>query len=182
MKRTFMIIPIMTLLAACTTATNEPQAQTTDATLQLTSPAFAAEGIIPVQYTCTGKNTSPELNWTGAPEGTKSFALIVNDPDAPVGTWVHWVIFNIPAEMRQLPEAFGNDKELADGTRQGRNSSNAFGYQGPCPPSGTHRYYFKLYALDTTLDLAAGAKKDELLSALDSHVLAKAELMGTYSK
>jgi Raf kinase inhibitor-like YbhB/YbcL family protein len=148
---------------------------------ELTSAAFAAGEPILLKYTCDGDDVSPPLAWTEPPAGTQSLALICDDPDAPVGTWVHWVLYNLPAEARALPEAVPAVADLPDGGRHGNNSWRRLGYGGPCPPSGTHRYFFKLYALDTALDLAAGASKKELLGAMEGHVLAQAELMGVYS-
>jgi Raf kinase inhibitor-like YbhB/YbcL family protein len=150
--------------------------------IQLTSDAFAHEGPIPVQYACTGEDSSPALSWNEPPEGTQSFALIMDDPDAPAGTWVHWVLFNIPASARGLSEAIPSGETLPDGSMHGENSSGNLGYNGPCPPSGTHHYFFKLYALDETLGLSAGADKGELLQAMEGHILAQDELMGTFSK
>ncbi len=143
----------------------------------LTSPAFAHEEAIPAQYSCDGDDSSPQLNWTPPPAGTESLALIVDDPDAPMGTWVHWVLYNIPADATGLAASLPEDVGV-----QGKNSWNRLGYGGPCPPSGTHRYYFKLYALDTLLDLQAGATKKDLLSAMGGHILEEAELMGTYTR
>jgi Raf kinase inhibitor-like YbhB/YbcL family protein len=151
-------------------------------TFEMTSAAFAHEESIPVKYSCDGEDISPPLGWGDPPEGTRSLALICDDPDAPVGTWVHWVLYNLPVENRSLPEAVPPDAELADGSRHGQNSWRQLGYGGPCPPSGTHRYFFKLYALDTNLDLAAGANKAQLLEAMEGHILGQAELMGTYSR
>jgi Raf kinase inhibitor-like YbhB/YbcL family protein len=151
-------------------------------TLELTSPAFAQGQPIPVKYTCKGEDISPALAWGDPPAGTQSFALIMDDPDAPVGTWVHWVLFNIPASARGLPEAFPADASLPDGSLSGKNSWGRTGYGGPCPPSGTHRYFFKLYALDETLAINPGADKGELEKAMVGHILASAELMGTFSK
>jgi Raf kinase inhibitor-like YbhB/YbcL family protein len=146
--------------------------------LQLTSDAFGNGQSIPAKYSCIGKNISPALVWTEPPAGTQSFALIVDDPDAPGRTWVHWVLFNIPVNTRNLQEGFSVDSSIP----AGNNSSGKPSYQGPCPPSGTHRYFFKLYALDTTLSLSPGATKEQLLKAMDGHILAQAELMGTFSK
>lgn len=146
--------------------------------LQLTSDAFANGQSIPAKYSCIGKNISPALAWTEPPAGTQSFALIVDDPDAPMGTWVHWVMFNIPASTRSLKEGFTADDLIAIG----KNSSSHLSYDGPCPPSGTHRYFFKLYALDATLSLSPGATKEQLLKAMEGHILAQTELMGTFSK
>jgi len=150
---------------------------------QLTSSAFGAGQAIPAKYTCTGQDVSPPLSWTDPPPGTQSLALIMDDPDAPAGVWVHWVIYNLPVTSRGLPEAVpARQPELPDGSRQGVNSWNRSGYGGPCPPSGTHRYVFKLYALDTVLSLPAVASKAQLLNAMQGHILAQAELMGTYAK
>ena len=149
---------------------------------ELTSPAFAAGEPIPPRYTCDGDDVSPPLAWSDPPPGTQSLALICDDPDAPVGTWVHWVLYDLPADARELPEAVPADAELPGGGRQGNNSWPRLGYGGPCPPSGSHRYFFKLYALDTVLDLDAGASKKQVLGAMEGHVLAEAELMGVYSR
>lgn len=146
------------------------------------SSAFEEGGMIPHKYTCDGEDVSPPLSWTGTPEGTKMIALINDDPDAPVGTWVHWVIFNIPASVRELPEDVPPQKELKDGARQGRNDFGRIGYGGPCPPRGTHRYYFKIYALDAVLSLPAGATKAELLMAMEGHIVAQGQLMGRYQR
>lgn len=148
----------------------------------ITSSAFAHGAMIPKEYTCDGKDVSPPLSWSDPPEKTQSFALIMDDPDAPMGTWVHWVIYNIPATARSLPEGIPTNADLPDGSRQGRNSWRRIGYGGPCPPSGSHRYFFKLYALDTALTLASGATKEELLQAMEGHILAQAELMGRYAR
>jgi len=149
---------------------------------ELTSSAFKQGESIPRKYTCDGDDVSPPLAWGDPPQGTQSFALINDDPDAPVGTWVHWVLYNLPAGARSLSERVPSDAELADGSRNGQNSWRRLGYGGPCPPGGTHRYFFKLYALDTTLDLAPGANKKQLLQAMEGHVLGQAELMGVYSR
>jgi Raf kinase inhibitor-like YbhB/YbcL family protein len=148
----------------------------------LSSTAFAEGEPIPQKYSCDGEDISPPMKWTDPPESTMSFALIADDPDAPVGTWVHWVLYNLPADTRSLPEAFPSDADVSDGSMNGENSWGQLGYGGPCPPSGTHRYFFKLYALDLNLDMAAGATKDELLQAMEGHILAETELMGTYSR
>lgn len=148
---------------------------------EITSPAFANAEQIPAEYSCKGRNISPALTWNEPPAAAQSFALIMDDPDAPMGTWVHWVIFNIPASTRNLKEGTPTDAKLSDGSLQGRTSAGSNGYHGPCPPSGTHRYFFKLYALDTMLDLSSKADKKEVLAAMESHILANAELMGTFS-
>ncbi|MCJ7778555.1 MAG: YbhB/YbcL family Raf kinase inhibitor-like protein, partial [Sedimentisphaerales bacterium] len=120
--------------------------------IKVTSSAFAEGGLIPAKYTCDGSDISPPLQWEAVPEGTKSIALISDDPDAPMGTWVHWVLFNLPAESKGLEENIPQDKTLPNGARQGLTDFGRIGYGGPCPPSGTHRYFFKIYALDTKLD------------------------------
>ena len=145
---------------------------------ELTSSAFAPGERIPQTYTCDGQDISPPLRWSEPPAGTQSLALIMDDPDAPIGIWDHWLLFNLPAETRNLPE----QAVLPAGSLDGRNSWGRTGYGGPCPPGGTHRYFFKLYALDVTLTLAAGAEKEQLLQAMEGHILAQAELMGTYSR
>lgn len=150
--------------------------------LELNSPVFNQGELIPRKYTCDGDDISPPLQWSGFPGGTKSFALICDDPDAPVGTWDHWVLYNISAKMSALPEGVSSDADLSDGSRNGRNSWGQLGYGGPCPPGGTHRYFFKLYALDSVLGLASGASKYQLLRAMEGHILAQAELMGRYSR
>ncbi len=146
----------------------------------LQSPAFQEGADIPRQYTCEGADVSPALSWSEAPPKTQSFALIVNDPDAPVGTWVHWVAWNIPASARQLPE---NAAKSASAGTQGTNDFKKTGYGGPCPPPGKpHRYFFKLYALDSMLDLKPGATKKDVEQAMKGHILAQAQLMGKYQR
>lgn len=150
---------------------------------EVASTAFKAGGYIPRKHTGEGADLSPELHWVNPPAGTLSFALICDDPDAPVGTWVHWVIFNIPATASGLPEGVPTDKELKDKSLQGVNDFRKIGYGGPMPPRGSdHRYYFKLYALDIPLPLMAGATKADLLNAMDKHIVGQAELMGRYRR
>ncbi len=152
-------------------------------TFRLSSSAFEHEAGIPVRYTCDGEDLSPPLLWEGVPEGTLSLALIMDDPDAPVGTWVHWVVYDLPAAMSGLEEGVPPEPELPGGGRHGTNSWRRLGYGGPCPPGGTHRYFFKLYALDVEeLGLPAGASKGEVLRAMEGHVLAEAALMGRYGR
>ena len=152
-------------------------------TFALTTTAFSVGGDIPKKYTCDGADLSPTLSWTDMPAGTQSLALIADDPDAPAGTWTHWVIWNIPAKLTGLAENVLKTEALADGTRQGRNDFRRIGYGGPCPPAGKpHRYFFKLYALDGKLDLRAGANRGELERAMSGHVLAQAEVMGKYGR
>ncbi len=150
---------------------------------ELTSPAFKANETIPRKHSCDGGDVSPALAWTEAPAGTKSFALVCDDPDAPRGTWVHWVLWGVPGSARGLPEGVKPAATLEDGSRQGTNDFRKTGYGGPCPPPGrAHRYFFKLHALDTTLDLAPGATKDALENAMDGHTLGRAELVGRYGR
>jgi Raf kinase inhibitor-like YbhB/YbcL family protein len=154
--------------------------------LTISSPAFAAGGEIPSEYTCEGADTSPRLEWSGAPTGTKSFALILDDPDAPDPAapwrvWVHWVLYNLPADATGLPEDVGSDG-LPAGTLEGTNDWNRTGYGGPCPPIGRHRYFFKLYALDATLPDLGEPRKAELEKAMRGHVLGEAQVIGTYQK
>jgi len=138
--------------------------------------------MIPSKYTCDGENISPPIEWGPLPPGTVTLALIADDPDAPRGTWVHWVVYNIPSEDRWLQENVPPEEIHPDGCMQGRNDFGRIGYGGPCPPGGTHRYFFKLYALDIHLGLSPGATKAELIRAMDGHVIAKGEIMGTYTR
>lgn len=156
---------------------------------KLSSPAFKDGEDVPVKYTCDGEDVSPALQWTGAPDGTKSFTLIYDDPDAPMGTWVHWVLFNINPTVTSLPEGFGSTRthSLKDekfvGIVDGLNDFRQLGYGGPCPPKGpAHRYFFKLYALDTALNLKTGATKSDVEKAMTGHILAEAELLGKYKR
>jgi Raf kinase inhibitor-like YbhB/YbcL family protein len=171
-------------LSACSNTSDKAKVteETVPMDIQLISGAFEDGKPIPAQYTCQGKNVSPPLAWSSAPAGAKSFALILDDPDAPRGTWVHWVLYNLPADTIGLPEGIKVDSRLPGNALQGRNDYKRNDYGGPCPPSGTHRYYFKLYALDTLLNLKAGATKDEVLRAMEGHVLARGQLMGTVKK
>ena len=151
--------------------------------LMLSSVAFAENATIPARHTCEGENLSPALAWTGVPVGTRSFALICDDPDAPRGTWVHWVLWNLPADAIELGEGVPGKPELPSGARQGNNDSGNIGYAGPCPPpGGPHRYYFRLHALDSVLNLPPGVKRSELEAAMEGHILARAVIMGTYER
>ncbi len=149
----------------------------------ISSTAFPEGQAIPAKFTCTGPDVSPQLSWHDAPAATKSFALIMDDPDAPAGTWVHWVLYNIPANVAELPEGVEKQEQVAGGALQGRNDFRKIGYGGPCPPPGKpHRYFFKLYALDTRLDLKAGASKADLERAMKSHVVGQTELIGRFGR
>jgi len=150
--------------------------------MEVKSQAFKPGGMIPAKYTCDGADTSPPLTWSDPPAGTKSFALIMDDPDAPVGIWVHWVIWNIPATARALEESVPKTASLPNGARQGTNDFKRIGYGGPCPPSGTHRYFFKLYALGSTLSLSPETTKSVLEDTMRRHILAQSELIGKYTR
>ena len=150
--------------------------------IKIKSSAFEAGGMIPKDYTCDGPDISPPIELGSVPDGTKSLALICDDPDAPGRTWVHWVLFNLPADTIVLNENILPQKDLPNGAKQGTNDFRRIGYGGPCPPGGTHRYFFKLYALDKVLDLEAGAKKSQLLEAMKGHILGEGQLMGKYKR
>ena len=140
------------------------------------SPAFSANSMIPAEYTCQGANISPPLQWSPGPEGTQSYVLIVDDPDAPMGVWDHWVLFNIPFQVTQLPQGSPTPQGASDGV----NSWGTKGYRGPCPPGGTHRYAFKIYALNTILQTGAGASTSDIERAMDGHILSSSMLIGLY--
>lgn len=150
--------------------------------ISLTSSAFRQGELIPEEYTCDGRNISPPLQWSHVPEGAKSLAMIVDDPDAPRGLFTHWIIYNIPPDELEFTENVEKDKTLPNGARQGVNDAGKIGYTGPCPPSGTHRYFFRIYALDSTLDLEPGVNRKQFDDALRGKTIAQGELMGTYKK
>jgi hypothetical protein len=151
--------------------------------LNVTSSAFNDGQPIPRLYTCDGRDVSPPLRWSGAPATTRSFALIADDPDAPAGIWVHWVLFDLPPTLTELNEAVEKSQYLPGGARQGLNDFRRLGYGGPCPPPGKpHRYFFKVYALDRLLELPPGATKKDVLHAMEGHVLAQGQLLGTYQR
>ena len=150
--------------------------------MEIKSPAFNEGAMIPAKYTCDGADVSPPLEFAQIPSGSQSLALICDDPDAPMGTWVHWVVFDIPPETRAFREGVPKTDKLEGGARQGMTDFGAVGYGGPCPPSGTHRYFFTLYALDAKLDLAGTVTKERLLAAMKGRVLAEARLVGTFKK
>ncbi len=169
------------LLVIATVASTAQKGATMPFALQ--SPAFKDGGDIPKQYSCEGADVSPALAWSEPPQNTQSFALIADDPDAPVGTWVHWVVWDIPPTTHQLPENVARAAAIPGGGHQGTNDFRKTGYGGPCPPPGKpHRYFFKLYALDSKLDVKAGATKKDLEQAMKGHVLAQAQLMGRFQR
>lgn len=151
--------------------------------LTISSPSFTNGGTIPKKFTCDGADVSPPLTWTDPPAGTKAFALLVDDPDAPVGNWNHWAMWNLPPSLRLLPEGVSKTARLPDGSEQGQNDFHKLGYNGPCPPAGKpHRYFFKVFALDAKLSLNSEAGKPEIEAAIKGHTLGRAELMGTYKR
>lgn len=192
MKKTVKILAVFLLLALCIPLSDMlysvikgmKEQKNGDSTMgiKVTSTAFEDGGMIPPKYTADGADISPPIAWDGVPDGTKSIALVCDDPDAPMGIWVHWVVWNIPPQVTSLPEDIPAVEKLADGTRQGITSFRRIGYGGPAPPSGTHRYFFKVYALDTMLDLDSTSTKLELEDAMAGHTLASGELLGKYTR
>ena len=150
---------------------------------ELTSMAFSAGETIPQKFTCDGPDVSPQLKWNEPPANSQGMALIMDDPDAPAGTWVHWLLYDLPANTRELPEGVAKQEQVSGGARQGRNDFGKIGYGGPCPPPGKpHRYFFKLYALDAKLGLKAGATKADVERTMKGHILAQTELIGKYGR
>jgi len=186
--KTLFFVSIALLLgcaAGCSKAENATVSteRSTPMTIQVRSAAFDEGQSIPQKHTCDGEDVSPSLSWENPPDRTKSFALICDDPDAPSGTWVHWVIFDLPAAITELPEAIPTKEEVLNGAKQGRNDFSRIGYGGPCPPKGDpHRYYFKLYALDAALNLKAGATKADVENAMKGHLLGEGKIMATYKR
>jgi len=169
-------------VAACVKEAPAPQKEV-EMTLSLSSTGFKEGDKIPVKYTCDGEDISLPITWGEPPQKTQAFALIVDDPDAPGGVFTHWVVFNIPGNVRQLGEGVPAQERLQSGALQGKNDFGRIGYGGPCPPRGpAHRYRFTVYALDKPLDLKPGASKKQLLDAMKGHILAQGELMGTYQR
>ena len=185
MQRQLTFGLLVLVLAACATSTSTLTPVATTAgdvpmSINITSSAFTNGQPIPKLYTCDGENSSVPLAWNGVPTAAISLALIMDDPDAPNGTFVHWVLYNVPPSAASISADMSSVATLPDGSRNGLNSSHRSGYLGPCPPSGTHRYFIKLYALDMILTLEPGATKEQLLTAMKGHILAQGELMGTY--
>ena len=180
MSRTPFCCPLALLLLAGCNNNGADASLDVGRTIPLTSTAFKQGEPIPKKYAKAGDNVSPPLAWTEAPDGVKSYALICDDPDA--ANFVHWVIWNIPGSAHELGEGVPTDASMRDGTRQGKNGFNSVGYAGPDPPSGLHHYFFRLYALDMTLDLPEAATRQDLEKAMKSHVLGHGQLMGTYQK
>jgi Raf kinase inhibitor-like YbhB/YbcL family protein len=179
MSEKLALFSIMILLASgCITKQEDNMEK-----ISISAEGFKDGTTIPDVYTCKGKDISPSLSWKGIPAGTKSIALIMDDPDAPGGTFVHWVLYNVPAQIQKLPEGMSHDKILSDGSMQGMTDFGRTGYGGPCPPPGKpHRYYFKIYALDSRIELSPGASKKQLENAMAGHILAKGEIVGIYKR
>ncbi len=185
MLKKIAVLTAVTMLLICSCksrAGNEPKEGGAKMEIKITSSVFKNDGLIPSKYTCDGEDVSPPLQWEALPQGTQSIALICDDPDAPMGTFVHWVLFNLPAGVKKLAENIPAGKTLDNGASQGITDFGRIGYGGPCPPSGTHRYFFKIYALDTELDLPAGSRKSQLLKAMEGHILAQGQLVGKYKR
>jgi Raf kinase inhibitor-like YbhB/YbcL family protein len=189
-KKVIILSPlVLAILGACSSrpqsAVQQTQVHKTSEEkmeIKLSSAAFKEGQPIPKQYTCDGVDISPPLEWSGVPKNAKTLAIICDDPDAPSGTFVHWVLYNLPADDMGLIENVPTTETIKGGGMQGKNDFRKIGYGGPCPPSGTHRYFFKLYALDGELDLKPGATKNDLLKAMEGHIVAQGQLMGTYSR
>ncbi len=181
MTRILAIALLCVAGAACARSPSKEAGMTVK--IALTSTAFREGEPIPVKHTCDGPDVSPPLSWKGVPGGARSIALLCEDPDAPVGLWVHWVIWGIPPDSTSLPEGVTKDKVLPTGAAQGTNDFKRIGYGGPCPPQGKpHRYFFRIYALDSTLTLTPGATRKELLKAIEGHAIGEGVLMGTYGR
>ena len=183
-RRCAVLILVCGVLPIAMTVISQAAESATKSVISLTSSAFAEGAAIPQEYTCQGKDISPALKWSGVPAETKSLALIMDDPDAPMGTWVHWVLYDLAPSMTELPEGLSAKEHIAAGSgKEGVNDFKRLGYGGPCPPAGKpHRYFFKLYALDTMLDLKPGAKKKDLERAMEKHILGQGQLMATYKR
>jgi len=190
-KRGYLLAPyaaimFLLLITGCSSPTAAPQPETdlvVPDRMQISSPSFAYGEMIPTVHTCDNNDLSPQLEWQGFPAETRSLVLIVEDPDAPAGTWVHWVLYDIPPSVTNLPEGIGAEESIPGFGTQGSNDFGNLGYGGPCPPGGNpHRYFFRLYALDTMLELDPGAKRDEVVASMEGHILDQGELMGTYGR
>ncbi len=182
---TLVLLLVLAPVASCGSSalSSHRRADPAPSGFRIASTAFSEGEFIPSRFTCNGEDISPALRWTAPPNGTRSFILIVEDPDAPGGVWTHWVVYNLPAQARAMPENVPMQETLPTGGLQGLNSFGHIGYGGPCPPPGNpHHYFFRLYALDTTLSLKAGASKAEVLGAAKGHFLGEAQLMGRFKR
>jgi hypothetical protein len=183
LRRALAVLSPLILVVLALVVPTEVRGQQTSSMMELKTTSFAPGDFIPKRFTCDAANVSPALAWTDPPTGTQSFAIIEDDPDAPSGTFVHWLVYNLPADYRGLPEALPRNDQMAGGGRQGTNDFSRTGYGGPCPPPGKpHRYFIRLYALDAKLDLRPAARRQELEAAMKGHILAQAELMGRYQR
>jgi hypothetical protein len=183
LRRTLTVLPPIIMVVLALGAPAEIRGQEASSSIELKTTSFTPGGFIPKRYTCEAADVSPALAWTDPPPGTQSFALIEDDPDAPSGTFVHWLVYDLPVGYRRLPEALSGNTQMPDGMRQGINDFSRTGYSGPCPPPGKpHRYFIRLYALDTILNLRPGARRKELDAAMQGHILAQAELMGRFQR
>jgi Raf kinase inhibitor-like YbhB/YbcL family protein len=181
----FTMLFLLLVVSGCTAVEKKENMEEVETmqNIMISTEAFREGDTIPPEYTCDGKDISPMLSWNGVPSNAKSIALIMDDPDAPGGTFVHWVFYNIPANVQNLSKGMPGNETLADGSLQGMTDFGRTGYGGPCPPPGKpHRYYFKIFALDTKLDLSSKAKKTDVERAMEGHVLARGELMGKYGR
>jgi len=181
--RIFAVLPPLIIVVLALVVPAEVRGQEASATIELKTTSFTPGGFIPKRYTCEAADVSPALAWTDPPSGTQTFALIEDDPDAPSGTFVHWLVYDLPAGYRSLPEALSGNSEMPDGVKQGTNDFSRTGYSGPCPPRGKpHRYFIRFYALDTRLNLPPAARRKELDAAMQGHILAQGELMGRFQR
>jgi Raf kinase inhibitor-like YbhB/YbcL family protein len=182
-RSSILLLAFLCLVLGCKPPPNEAPSGDSTMSIELTSTAFQPGATIPKQYTGDGADRSPPLRWSEPPVGTKSLALICDDPDAPRGTWVHWVLFDLPAETREVEEGVPTTETLDNGAKQGKNDFGKIGYGGPAPPKGKpHRYFFKLYALDVAVDLPPRVTKAQLLDAMKGHILAEKQLVGNYGR
>jgi hypothetical protein len=183
LRRGLAVLPPLILVVLALVVPAEVRGQQASSMMELKTTSFTPGDFIPKRFTCDAANVSPALAWTDPPTGTQSFAIIEDDPDAPSGTFVHWLVYDLPADYRGLPEALSRNDQMAGGGRQGTNDFSRTGYGGPCPPRGKpHRYFIRLYALDAKLDLRPAARRQELEAAMKGHILAQAELMGRYQR
>ena len=186
MSKKIYIIVFMSLLLLCSCKKDKENYSKSKGDnkmdIKISSSAFEDGGMIPSEYTCDGDDISPPLRWEDLPEKTKTIAIICDDPDAPGGTFVHWVLYDVPANKEHLDKGLPDDETFDNGTRQGITSFGKTGYGGPCPPSGTHRYFFKIYALDVKINTATIIDKEHLLKAMEGHLLGQGKLMGLYKR
>jgi Raf kinase inhibitor-like YbhB/YbcL family protein len=184
LRRTVAVVaPLMLILLALFVADYVRGQQPSPSKIELKTSSFTPGGFIPKRFTCEAADISPALSWTDPPAGTQSFAIIEDDPDAPSGTFVHWLVYDLPAAYRRLPEGLSGDDQMAGGGRQGTNDFSRTGYNGPCPPRGqAHRYFIRFYALDVKINLRPAATRSELDAAMQGHILAQAELMGRFKR